>query len=247
MVHPLHSLVVTLALAAQVPRPDSSAWVVGQVRDDGGQPAVGALIQAIGTTLGARSDSQGRFDFRGLPPGPTRLRARAIGVESVDTTVSLRRAERLVWNVIVHEPDWVVQEERQDSARAAAGGLDSVGAGLVSPDTSTAFTYERFGTRLLRAAVTHSSPDSSRVLSPLSAGQALALALGAARDSTAIAIAHALDLGGLGSEGIAARSQRFNDGVRTRRDITLKIANALWVDTSATLQPNFASWARARY
>src|SRR2546426_12648792 len=98
-----------------------------------------------------------------------------------------------------------------------------------APDSSTAFTYERFGIRLLRAAVRHSSPDSSRVLSPLSAGQALALALGAARDSTALAIAQALNLDGLGSEGIAARSQRFNDGVRTRRDITLKVANALGV------------------
>ncbi len=116
-----------------------------------------------------------------------------------------------------------------------------------APDSSTAFTYERFGIRLLRAAVAHANPDSSRVLSPLSAGQALALALGAAKDSTALAIARALDLGGLGSDGIAARSRRFNDAVRTRRDITLKIANALWVDTSATLQPQFASWARARY
>src|SRR2546426_4161301 len=97
-----------------------------------------------------------------------------------------------------------------------------------APDSSTAFTYERFGIRLLRAAVAHASPDSSRVLSPLSAGQALALALAAAKDSTAMAIARALDLGGLGSDGIAAGSRRFNDAARTRRDVTLKIANALW-------------------
>src|SRR2546425_6675416 len=98
MVQMLHTLFVILALAAQVPRPDSSARVVGRIRDDRGQPVVGALIPAIGTTLGARSDSPGPFDLRGLPPGPTQLRTRAIGLESVDTTVSLRRAERLVWN-----------------------------------------------------------------------------------------------------------------------------------------------------
>jgi serine protease inhibitor len=136
---------------------------------------------------------------------------------------------------------------RQDSMLATAGRVDSIGFGLVVTDTATAFTYERFGIGLLRAAVRHSSPDSSRVLSPLSAGQALALLLGAARDSSALAIARGLSLGGLGSDGIAVRSRRFNDAVRARRDVTLKVANALWVDTNETLQPVFARWARTYY
>jgi len=256
MVQLRHGLLLTIALAGQAPCQDSAASVAGRIRTDKGQPAVGALVQVMGSQLMARSDSQGRFDVRGLSVGPAHLRVSALGFEPVDTTLSLRRAEHLVWNVVVRVVDWmaqaegsawVVQKERQDSARAAAGGVDSVGEGLVSADTLAAFTYQRFGIRLLRAAVRHSSLDSSRVLSPLSAGQALALALAAAKDSTALLIARALDLGGLGSEGIAARSQRFNDGVRTRRDMTLKIANALWVDTSATLQPQLASWARAYY
>jgi serpin B len=129
----------------------------------------------------------------------------------------------------------------------ADGHVDSLARGFVSTDTATGFTYERFGIRLLRAALQHSSSDSSRVLSPLSAGQALALALGAAKDSTALAIARGLSLGGLSSEALATRSRRFNRAVRARRDITLRIANALWVDTSATLQPPFARWAEDRF
>jgi|SRR5438876_4643234 len=246
MVHPLQGLFLTIVLAVQVPHKDSSARVTGQVTAKG-EPVAGALVEATGSQIDAWTDRQGRFDLHGLPSGRNHLEVRALGFDPLDTTLSLRRGEQVVWNVILDERDWEVERERAESALVAAGGLDSVAAGLVSADTSTGFTYERFGIRLLRAAVGHSSPDSSCVLSPLSAGQALALALAAAKDSTAFFIAQALDLGGLGSEGIAARSQRFKDAVRVRRDITLKIANALWVDTSATLQPQFATWARERY
>ena len=243
MVHPLQGLFLTIVLAVQVPHKDSSARVTGQVTAKG-EPVAGALVEATGSQIDAWTDRQGRFDLHGLPSGRNHLEVRALGFDPLDTTLSLRRGEQVVWNVILDERDWEVERERAESALVAAGGLDSVAAGLVSADTSTGFTYERFGIRLLRAAVGHSSPDSSCVLSPLSAGQALALALAAAKDSTAFFIAQALDLGGLGSEGIAARSQRFKDAVRVRRDITLKIANALWVDTSATLQPQFATWAQ---
>ncbi|HMA39183.1 MAG TPA: serpin family protein [Gemmatimonadales bacterium] len=129
----------------------------------------------------------------------------------------------------------------------AGQALDSAALGLVSTDTAVAFTYERFGIRLLRAAVRHSSPDSSRVLSPLSAGQALALAFGAAKDSTALAIALGLDIGSLSADGLAVRNHWFNEMVRTRRDIVLRVANGFWVDTSAMLRPAFARWARDRY
>ncbi|HMA39185.1 MAG TPA: serpin family protein, partial [Gemmatimonadales bacterium] len=142
--------------------------------------------------------------------------------------------------------EWDARAE-QDSALAAAGRVDSMLQGLVHVDTTAGYTYERFGIRLLRAAVHHSGFDTSRVLSPLSAGQAMALALGAARDSSALAIEQGLEIGDLGSEGLAARSRRFNRALGARRDITLKIANAFWVDTSATLQPVFARWAADRF
>lgn len=248
MGHSLGGLLFSVALAAgQVPQQDGTASVAGRIRDDKGRPVAGAVVQAIGGRLMTRSDSQGRFDLRGLPAGLNRLRVLALAFDPVDTTLSLRRAERRGWNVVVRVAEWVARAAQADSARVAAGGVDSIAFGLVSTDTSSAFSYERFGLDLLRAAIETSSPESSRVVSPLSAGQALALALAAAKDSTAIFIARTLRLGALGPEGVAARSRRFNEALRTRRDVTLKIANALWVDTSATLQSALEGWAHQWY
>ncbi len=234
-------------LAGQATTQDSTASIAGHIRSNKGRAVAGAEVVVLGTERRAVSDSLGRFALLGLPSGPAHLEVAAIGFEPVDTTFSLRRAQRLVMNVVLRVADWAAQVAQQESTQAAAGRVDSMARGLATTDTSTAFTYQRFGIRLLLAAVEHSSPDSSRVLSPLSAGQALALALGAARDSTALAIARALDLGGLGSDDLAARSRWFNEAARARRDMTLKVANALWVDTNANLQPNFARWAGTHY
>src|SRR6266496_608190 len=245
--YPLHLFVLTCVVAVQTASGDSTGAITGAIRDTHGQPVVAALIQALGIRRQAQPDSQGHYDLRGLPVGPVRVRIDAIGYHPADTSLSLRRGQRVVWNVALREPEWLIEAARQESLSVAAGGLDSISAGLVATDTTSGFTYTGFGARLLQAAIEWSSTDTNRVLSPLSAGQALALALGAAKDSTALAIAEGLELGSLGSDGIAARSKRFNDAVRTRRDVTLKVANALWVDTSATLQPSFADWARVRY
>jgi len=243
----VYSALLTIVVALQAPGRDSGATVTGQVRDAQGAPVAAALVEATASLADVWSNREGRFELRRLPFGTLHFQVRALGLETVDTTLTLRRGQALVWNVVMHEVDEIAEAKRQDSIAAALGGLDSVAVGLVSTATASGFTYERFGIRLLRAAVARSTPDSSRVLSPLSAGQALALALGAAKDSTAIAIAKALNLGPLGSDSLAARNERFNDAVRARRDITLKVANALWVDTSATLQPSFARWAQAYY
>jgi len=245
--YPLHLFVLTCVVAVQTASGDSTGVITGAIRDTHGQPVVAALIQALGIRRQAQSDSQGHYDLRGLPVGLVHIRINRIGYRPADTSLSLRRGQRVVWNVALHEPEWVAEAARQESLSVAAGGLDSISAGLVATDTTSGFTYTGFGVRLLQAAIERSSTDTNRVLSPLSVGQALALALAAAKDSTALAIAQGLELGNLGSDGIAARSKRFNDAVRTRRDVILKVANALWVDTSATLQPSFADWARVRY
>ena len=243
----LHCLCVSLALAWQAPVQNSGASVYGQIRTSAGQPVADAEVEAWGTPLRTRADAQGRFDLRGLPSGTLYLSVTGIGFEAIERRFTLRRGQRLRWNAVIPVSKWEARRAQQESAIAAAGGLDSMARGLASTDTATGFTYERFGIGLLRAALAHASPDSSRVVSPLSAGQALAVALAAAKDSTALAISRGLDIGALGSEGLATRSRRFNRTVRTRRDITLQIANALWVDTSATLQAPFARWAREYY
>ena len=226
---------------------DSTATVFGTLRDDSGRPVSSASIIAPRAGRDVSPDAQGRFELPGLPAGSVLVRVRAIGYQPAETTFSLRPAERRRWQVVLHEPAFLVRARQLISERAAAGGLDSVGAHLVATDTSAAFTYERFGLDLLRGAVRSSSADSSRVLSPLSAGQALAVLLAAARDSTAILMERGLHLGSLSEESLAARSRRFNEAVRSRQDVTMKVANALWVDTSATLQPGFAQRARAEY
>src|SRR5512146_872160 len=172
--------------------------------------------------------------------------ARVMVEAGVFRTIVLHSGQRLEWNIVFGAPEWP-SRRAPVSTPVADGHVDSVARGFVSTDTATGFTYERFGIRLLRAALQHSSSDSSRVLSPLSAGQALALALGAAKDSTALAIARALEIGSLSADGLAVRNHWFNEMVRTRRDIVLRVANGFWVDTSAMLRPAFARWARDRY
>jgi serine protease inhibitor len=248
IVSPLfHCLCVTIALAGQAPVPDSGASIYGQIRTSAGLPVAGAEVEAWGTRLSTRADAQGRFDLRGLPSGTVYLSVSGIGFDAIDRRFRLRRGQRLRWNAVIPISKWEARRAQQEVTLAAAGGLDSIARGLAFTDTATGFTYERFGIGVLRAVLAHASTDSSRVISPLSAGQALAVALGAAKDSTAFAIARGLDLGALGSEGLATRSRRFNSAVRTRRDITLRIANALWIDTSATLQVPFAHWASEYY
>ncbi len=223
---------------------DTTATVTGVVRDDQGHPLAEAYIYTPETRRDTRSDKQGLFELRGLPPGAVHIRVRYIGYEPINTVLTLRRGERRHLLLVFGDVAGAAQAE---SARAAEGGVDSVAGGFVTPDTSAVFSYERFGIELLRGAVRHAALDSSRVLSPLSAGQALALLLLAARDSTAILMGRGLHLGQLSAADLAARSRRFNEATRERRDVILKVANALWVDTSATLRRDLARAAEAQF
>lgn len=235
-----------LACALVVQTPDTSASVIGTVRDESGAPVPGVQVLVVGTMRRAATDAQGRYELRGLAAGPVELSTRFIGYMPVNTSFRLRPGERRVWDVVLGGSDWQ-QAAEAESARVATGGIDSIRTGRVSTDTTLAFTYERFGIQLLRAAVWSGSPDSSRVLSPLSAGQALAVALKGAKDSTALAVRRTLVLNSLSSDDLAIRDQRFNGALRARTDATLKVANALWVDTVATLQSPFERWAREYY
>ncbi len=242
----LHGLLLAIALG-QTPAADSTASIRGRVATSDDHPLRDAQIVVHGLVRGAISDAQGRFELKRLPPGTFTLTVRAIGYGRKEVVVVLHAGERLTRNVSFDEPDVSITQASHDSALAVVGLLDSIAAGLVKTDTATAFSYERFGIKLLRAAVAAGSPDSSRVLSPLSAGQALALALNAAGDSTALAIERGLELGRLGETGIAERTRRFNESLGSRRDVELHVADALWVDTTDILRPAFAHRARTHY
>jgi serine protease inhibitor len=244
---PLHALLLALAVGRLGPVQDTTASIEGRVIDRANAPIPLAMVFIDGTQHQTSADSKGRFQLTHLATGVIRLSVRMIGYQHYDKLVTLRPRQRLTWNVVMEGFDWSVRATAHDSAVAALGGLDSIASGLAGTDTTSAFTYEGFGVRLLRAAIAQSSHDSSRILSPLSAGQALALALSAARDSTALAIERGLQLGRLDEAQLSQRSHRFNATMRARRDIALDVANALLVDTSQTLQPDFGRRARALY
>ena len=202
----------------------------------------------ISLRRGVIGDSLGRFAITDLPAGAVRVLLRRIGLSHIDTTFVLSDGQHVEWHpTLKAQPPVSLGPKPEDIARvAAAGAIDSVAIGRVTLDTSLAFDYASFGTRLLAASV-RKAPDSNRVLSPFSAGQALALAMAASKDSTTIIMARGLGLGGLDQKELANRTRRFNRSLVDRKDLTLTVANAFWVDTSETLQPELTSWARDYY
>lgn len=237
------------ALSAQV--------VTGTLRGPGGEGLVGGTVVASGVA-GATSDTTGRYTIAGLRAGNYQLVARRIGSDRRDTTITLGAGDTVHWNPVLSASEsWARAAEdrrRADAARAEAGSVDSIATGAVRTDSSGTLTYERFGIELLRAALAPTvqpaaggaavTPlDTNRVLSPLSAAQALVLAWGAAVDSTAQVIQQALRVGPLDLHEVARRTRRFNTGIIARTDAELRVANALWVDVHEQLQPTFADWA----
>ena len=62
--------------------------ITGTVRDGQRQPVPFASVGVVGTTLGATADASGRFELRGVPAGPQRLRASAVGFAPAERRVT---------------------------------------------------------------------------------------------------------------------------------------------------------------
>jgi hemoglobin/transferrin/lactoferrin receptor protein len=79
-------------LAAQ-----GSGSIAGTVKDQSGAALAGATVQATNTASGraavATSDSSGKYEFNGLPPGPYRVVARQAGFSDGSASVSLGAGE----------------------------------------------------------------------------------------------------------------------------------------------------------
>lgn len=106
-------------------------------------------------------------------------------------------------------------------------------------------TFRSFGTRLLSSAVSRRDPDSNTVLSPVSGGLTLSLALLGARGTTAAALANVLGFQGSDRTTIERGGTALLAAIRGRSDVQLEIANAVWLDTSVQLDPTFAAAAAA--
>jgi serine protease inhibitor len=224
--------------------------IVGRVTDEHGIPvryAMVGMVEVIESRHQTLGDTTGRFALRNIEPGSAVIRVSALGYESRDTTVELVAGKSIRWNVVLTEAEWKRKEAEARAAAAAAGSVDSFTVGGLVTDSSSAFTYGSFGTALLHAATSIEGPDSNIVLSPFGGGQALALALLAARDSTEMAMARTLGIGPLTSRSLASRNRSMNAGLQARRDLVLKVANAIWVDTSETLKPEFEGLAKSEF
>jgi len=70
------------------------ATVRGQVLDGAGRPEVGARVEASGLAEELLTDEDGRFEARGIPPGPARILARTQGDLELWCRLELQEGER---------------------------------------------------------------------------------------------------------------------------------------------------------
>ena len=188
----LRALILASALggacAPQARAQGAPATITVRVRDERGRPFRGGSVALRELNRSVMTDAEGLADLGGLAPGPVRIVVRAIGYRPLDTTVVLKPGRHDTLTIALRQDEWekrtqeedakrLVQQRIADSMRKANGGIDSIARGLVALDTTFTFGYERFGLDLLAAALDSTSSDSSRILSPLGAGQALAIAL----------------------------------------------------------------------
>lgn len=117
---------------------------------------------------------------------------------------------------------------------------------VAARDSSRAFaTYDAFGFALFRRVVAR---DSGNVLlSPASAGLALAMTATGARGPTLAEMSQALGLDRAPPETVAARNQGLLTSLRDQHDVELTIANALWGQRSVPFAPAFLDRTRRAF
>lgn len=130
-------------------------------------------------------------------------------------------------------------------APLAQGALLARTAAARSAAESPSATFSSLGARLLALEAAQRERDSNTVISPVSGGLALSMALLGARGTTATALANALGYPETDRGVIKGRGRHLLASLRGRTDVQLEIENAVWVDTSARLVPSFAADVRS--
>ena len=238
-------VVSSLIVAAPAPAQSSTAALEGTVHVAVPTMRGSAIVRV--NAFAVNTDSTGHYSYPTLPPGEARVKVLSIGSAPFDTTIMLVAGTTTRLDVTLREPDYMAAERRRDVINAANGTVDSVADRLVRIDSTTGVTYDRFGLRLLNEIVKSRKPGVSTVVSPLSAGQALSIALLGAGGETEAAIARAIGTGTMTPDAVAAANRRFNDAAALRTDLILRVANALWIDTSRRFTPAFTKRASAAY
>lgn len=80
---------VALAFLVVAPVGAQTGTISGRVATEATAPIEGAQVYLVGTTLGTRTASSGRYTIANVPPAQYRVRAQMIGFRPVDQTVTL--------------------------------------------------------------------------------------------------------------------------------------------------------------
>ncbi|HEX2023030.1 MAG TPA: serpin family protein, partial [Candidatus Thermoplasmatota archaeon] len=99
----------------------------------------------------------------------------------------------------------------------------------------------RFALRLARA-LAEEDPDANLLASPFSVSAALAMAYEAATNETRVAMARALGVETMTDEAFSASWRALHANLSDRRNVTLDVANAFWLDDAFAprVKPGFA-------
>ena len=91
------ALVAITAVQAQ----GQTATIRGKITNPAGQPVAAAQVLVLRTTLGAQAGADGSYLIARVPAGPATIRARAIGYESIERTVTLAAGQTLTVDFII--------------------------------------------------------------------------------------------------------------------------------------------------
>jgi serine protease inhibitor len=128
-----------------------------------------------------------------------------------------------------------------------AAAIDSAARGLLAKRAPGDVPYDRFGARLFAGLAQSRGSDSNTVISPLSAGMALALVAAGANGATYDALTHVIGADLLNPAGLARRDSLLLFALSARKDVVLEIANALWLSPRYTIQPSYVAKAGSAY
>jgi serpin B len=114
-----------------------------------------------------------------------------------------------------------------------------------APDAPAA-TYDAFGFALL-GRLAADAPGRNAVISPASAGLALAMALEGAAGDTHDSLAATLGLRGGDAGAVAAQNGALLRALRDAPEVSLAVANAMWGRADVRFDPAFLSRVRGGY
>lgn len=107
------------------------------------------------------------------------------------------------------------------------------------PAADTIPDYLGFGFDLLRLRL-GAAPADNLSLSPVSAGLALSVAALGAQGQTQSEMFHAMGFGQRSADAVARANEQSVNALSNVKGVELEIANAVWVDQSLTVDPNYA-------